>query len=169
MATAQSPQRRTTASYKLPAAVLINQDGEQLKLDRLLASDKIIMLNFIFASCATVCPVLTAGFANFQDKLDPATQQVQLVSVTIDPEHDTPEVLREYSQRFGADPGWEFLTGSRSDINAVMRAFDAFVANKMNHRPLTFVHKPGADEWTRIEGFLSTVDYLGVYTTLAEE
>lgn len=169
MASAQSPQKRTTASYDPPAVVLINQNGDQVDLDKLVASDKIVMLNFIFASCATVCPVLTAGFANFQDKLDAATQQVQLVSVTIDPEHDTPEVLLEYSQRFGADPGWEFLTGSRKDINDVMRALDAFVANKMNHRPLTFFHTPGASEWTRIEGFLSTTDYLGVYTTLAKE
>jgi len=169
MATAQSPQRRTIASYSVPGVTLVDQHGQQVQIDELAASDKIVMLNFIFASCATVCPVLTAGFANFQDKLEPSNQKVQLISVTIDPEHDTPEVLRDYAERFGADPGWAFLTGKRDDINEVMRAFDAFVANKMDHRPLTFVHTPGSETWTRIEGFMSTVDYLDVYTTLAKE
>ena len=86
--------------------------------------------------------------------------RVLLVSLTIDPEHDGPEELRKYLDRYGAKSGWDFLTGTRDDINQVMRAFDAFVPDKMSHIPVTFVHTPGADSWVRIDGFAGSKDLM---------
>ena len=144
-----------TENYKVPDVTLINQNGENVDLKELLNSDKTVVLEFIFTTCTTICPVLSAGFSNLQEELGQDSENVQMVSITIDPEHDTPDALKEYSERYKAGEGWDFLTGSRKDIDSVMRAFDAFVSNKMSHLPLTFLHSPGKPEWVRILGILS--------------
>jgi protein SCO1/2 len=149
--------------YAIPDVVLVNQDGAKVKLKKLLQSDKPVMLDFIYGTCTTICPVLSAGYSNLQKKLGPDAQKVQLVSVSIDPEYDTPEVMREYLKRYRAKPGWEFLTGTREDINRVMRAFDAYVPNKMAHYPLTILRFPGNDKWVRIYGLIGTGELMDEY------
>ncbi len=142
-------------NYNVPDVILTNQDGESVNLKGFLNSDKIVVLEFIFTTCTTICPVLSAGFSNLQKDLGQDAENVQMVSISIDPEHDTPDALKEYSHRYKAEKGWEFLTGSRKDINSVMNAFDAYVSNKMSHLPLTFLHSPGKTEWVRVLGILS--------------
>jgi len=74
--------------------------------------------------------------------------------VTIQPEYDTPAVMKDYLKRFRAKPGWDFLTGSRENIDRVMRAFNAYVPNKMAHYPLTLLKAPNSDQWVRIYGMV---------------
>ena len=149
-------------SYDIPAVTLINQDREQVKLQELLSDTRPILLQFIFADCTTICPVLSSGFSNFQKKLGPKTEEVQLVSITIDPESDSPEVMKKYLTRYQAQPGWNFLTGNRKDINQVMNAFNAYVSNKMSHYPLTFLKTPD-NQWVRIDGLVGTDELLLEY------
>ncbi|MFZ5997846.1 MAG: SCO family protein [Nitrospirota bacterium] len=162
---AETKQRykRTVEQYAIPDVVLINQDGAKVKLKKLLQSDKPVMLDFIYGTCTTICPVLSAGYSNLQKKLGPDAQKVQLVSVSIDPEHDTPEVMKEYLKRYRAKSGWDFLTGTREDIDRVMRAFDAYVPNKMAHYPLTLLRFPGNDKWVRIYGLIGTGELMEEY------
>ncbi|MDH3816110.1 MAG: SCO family protein, partial [Acidobacteriota bacterium] len=107
-----------------------------------------------------ICPVLSAGYISIQRKLGAERKKVLLVSITIDPEHDGPEELRKYLDRYGAKSGWDFFTGTREDIDKVMRAFDAFVPDKMSHRPQTLIHAPGRDHWIEIYGFASSKDLM---------
>jgi len=73
--------------------------------------------SFIFTRCRSTCPLQTAQMARLQQRLHEEGKQVLLVSISVDPEHDTPQVLQEYAQRWGADPGrWRFLTGPREAI-----------------------------------------------------
>ena len=146
--------KRTVEKYSTPDVVLVNQDGKKVKLSSLINSGKPVMLDFIYGTCTTICPVLSAGFTNLQNKLGQDAAKVQLISVTIDPEYDTPAVMKDYLKRFRAKPGWDFLTGSREDINRVMRAFDAYVPNKMAHYPLTLLKAPNSDQWVRIYGMV---------------
>jgi protein SCO1/2 len=85
------------------------------------------------------------------------------VSISIDPEHDTPKVMKEYLARYRAKPGWDFFTGSRSDIDKVMYAFNAYIPNKMSHYPLTLIRSPGDGKWTRIFGLLSSSEFISEY------
>jgi protein SCO1/2 len=85
---------------------------------------------------------------------------VHLVSISIDPENDTPKVLMEYLKRYRAKPGWDFLTGSRADIDKVMYAFNAYIPNKMSHYPLTLIRTPSDGKWIRIFGLLSSSEFL---------
>jgi len=151
---------RTEVEIDVPDVTLINQNGDTVGLRGLLLDDKPVYVEFIFATCTTICPVLSAGFASVQRKLGDGRNQVRLVSLTIDPEHDGPEELTKYLDRYGANSGWDFLTGTRGDIDQVMKSFDAFVADKMSHQPLTFIRSPGTGKWVRIDGFAGSADLL---------
>jgi protein SCO1 len=143
-----------------PAVTLIDQNGDRIDFRALTLSDKPVFVDFIFATCTTICPVLSAGYTSIQRKLGDDLDRVRLVSITIDPENDGPEELKEYLERYRAKPGWEFLTGTRADIDKVMRAFDAYVPDKMSHRPLLFIRTPKDGTWVRLYGFASSADLM---------
>jgi protein SCO1/2 len=160
---------RKEVAYKVPQVTLINQMAEEVYLPDLLEGDRAVMVDFVYATCTTICPVLSAGFANFQKRMADEADEYVLVSFSIDPEHDTPEIMTEYLERYRAREGWYFLTGSRTDIDAVMRAFDAYVSNKMSHKPLTFLKAAGMAAWIRLDGLMGTSDLMGEYRRLAGE
>lgn len=160
---------RSVVDYAVPDVSLYNHEGDVVNLRELMDVNKPVLLEFIFTTCATICPILSAGFANFQNKLGTDAVNVMMISVTIDPEYDSPEVLKEYSERYGAKAGWEFLTGSRNDIDDVMKAFDAYVTNKMDHSPFIYFHAPGGNKWVRINGLMKSSELKEEYLKLLEE
>ncbi len=157
--------RRTEVSYRVPAVTLLNQRAEPVRLADFLLSGKPLMLEFIFTSCTTLCPNQSVLFANFQNKLDDP-QQVQLLSITVDPETDTPEVLRNYLQRYQAKPGWDFLTGSKADIQQVMTAFDIKPSDMITLESSLLLRAPKSGQWSRIDGQLTGRDFLHEYQRL---
>jgi len=108
--------------YPMPAFELTTEQGATLRSAEL--SGSVLVANFIFTSCPTVCPTLTAHMARLQDRLAGAAG-VRLLSFSVDPKNDTPEVLRAYGEKFGQDPArWTFLTGSLGAItDAVEKGF----------------------------------------------
>ena len=160
--------KRTVEKYTVPDVTLLNQEGKEVHLKSFLDSEKPVVLDFIYGTCTTICPILSVGYAHFQKKLGPEADSVQLVSISIDPDNDTPELMRAYLQRYGAQPGWDILTGKRENIIAVLTEFDAYVTNKMNHFPLTILHAPGSDTWIRLDGLLSASDIMKEYKKLAK-
>jgi len=151
---------RDVVTVDVPNVTVIDQEGDQTPLREVLLGDRPVFVEFIFATCTTICPVLSAGFSSMQRKLGDDRDRVHLVSFTIDPEHDGPEELRKYLERYGARSGWSFYTGSREDMNKVMRGFDAYVGDKMSHQPLTFIRSPVDDTWVRLYGFAGSRDLL---------
>ena len=166
---AATKYKRTIEKYQVPDVTLVNQDGERINLREFLDSDKPVILDFIYGTCTTICPVLSIGFSHFQKKLGPDAEKVRLVSISIDPDNDTPLVMKEYLQRYNGGDGWDFLTGKREEIIMVMRAFDAYVINKMNHYPITILRGPGEREWIRINELLSTSDLMKEYNLLLKK
>jgi protein SCO1/2 len=150
--------KRSVVRYTVPDVVLVNQDGAKVRLQSLTESSKPVVLDFIYGTCTTICPVLSAGYTSLQGKLGADTRKMQLISVSIDPEHDTPKVMKGYLKQYRAKPGWDFLTGSREDIDRVMRAFDSYVTDKMYHKQVTFIRAQGPGEWIRIDGLLGSSD-----------
>ena len=159
-AQAPPPYTRTLEAYTVPDVVLVNQDGTKVKLKALLDSGEPVILDFIFGTCTTICPVLSAGYANLQTKLGTGPSKVHLISVSIDPENDTPKVMRDYLKRYRAKPGWDFFTGRREDIDKVMNAFNAYIPNKMSHYPLTLIRDPKTGKWIRIFGMMSSSEFV---------
>jgi protein SCO1/2 len=152
--------KRSIESYTVPDVVLVNQEGAKVRFKGYIETDKPVILDFIYGTCTTICPVLSAGYSNLQRKLGPDIRKVRLVSITIDPENDTPKIMKEYLARYRARPGWDFLTGSRADIDIVMRAFDAYIPDKMSHYQLTLIRSPKNGQWTRIKELISGSDLL---------
>ncbi len=145
----------TTENYEIPDVKVIDQSGEVMKLSSIVNSDKPIALNFIFTTCTTICPVMTSTFSKMRQHLGKEGDEVHFVSITVDPEYDRPEVLKEYAENFRVGSNWAFLTGDSVIILKVIRSFNAYFGSKMNHRPLTLLKKPGSLSWTRIEGLAS--------------
>ena len=157
---AMGSYKKSIASYTIPDVVLVNQDGAKVHFKKYIETDKPVILDFIYGTCTTICPVLSAGYASLQKKLGADAQNVRLVSITIDPENDTPKVLKEYLKRYHAKPGWDFLTGSRADIDRVMYALDAYIPDKMSHYQLTLIRSPRDGKWTRVKELISGSDLL---------
>jgi protein SCO1/2 len=150
---------RTVKYYKIPDVTLLNQDGKKIRLRSYLDSGKPVIVDFIYTTCTTVCPVLSAGFVSLRNRLG-ETRSVQLISLSIDPENDRPENMKQYLAMFHAGEGWDFLTGSREDITSVLKAFDAYIPDKMEHQPLYILRGPKSDEWVRISGLISGADLM---------
>ena len=159
--------KRSVEEYKIPDVVLTNQDGRKIRLNTLLQGDTPVVVDFIYGTCTTICPVLSAGFINLQNKVSSANQTVRLVSITIDPENDTPKVLKEYLKRYRAKAGWDFLTGSREDITRVMKAFNAYIPDKMSHYPLNMIRSSKDGSWVRLFGIMSSREFLEEYQNVA--
>ena len=151
---------RSVKYYTVPNVMLLNQDGKKVNLKELVDSGKPVIFDFIYTTCTTICPVLSATFTNLRKALGVDADKVQLISISIDPENDRPEKMKKYLTRFKAGKGWDFLTGSREDINRVLLSLDATLVDKMSHEPLYIMRAPHSDDWVRIKGLLSKGDLL---------
>ena len=163
VAAADARYQRSVERYTMPDVVLINQDGDKVELKKYLETDQPVIVDFIYGTCTTICPVLSAGFSNLQRKLAKEGRTVHLVSITIDPENDTPKVMKDYLERYRAKPGWDFLTGTRDDIDTVMNAFNAYIPDKMSHYPLNMIRNPKDGSWVRLFGILSGKEFIAEY------
>jgi protein SCO1/2 len=140
-----------------PEFALTSQDGATVTLADFRG--KVVAVTFIFTMCTATCPVLTPMMSFVQDQLGPDFgAKIAFVSITVDPERDTPEVLKEYAQAFGADlAGWSFLTGTPAAIRDVTRRYGVFASKNANgdvdHTFLTSIVDPRG---------LLRVQYLGV-------
>ncbi|MBM2806283.1 MAG: hypothetical protein HW419_4176 [Deltaproteobacteria bacterium] len=109
-----------------PEFNLTTQDGKRLTLKELRG--KVLAITFIFASCADTCPLLTAKMAGIQNRLgSDFGSKVHFVSITVDAERDTPEVLKQYAEGHKANPaGWAFLTGTPAEIREVAKRYGIY-------------------------------------------
>lgn len=165
----QKGYTRKQVNYQLPDVMLTNQYGDKVSTAALLGGEETIMLNFIFTSCTTICPVLSATFSQVQNKYASQIDDVKMISISIDPEYDTPDRLNQYAQRFHAREGWTFLTGDLDTVMNVLNAFDAYRGDKMNHIPLALISTPGSSNWIRLEGFANASDLVSEYQALKIE
>lgn len=105
-----------------PNVPLVSHEGKTVRFFDDLIKDKVVAINFIYTSCPDVCPLETARLREVQEILgDRVGKDVFMYSITIDPERDTPEVLRQYAEKFDVGPGWLFLTGKEADITLLRK------------------------------------------------
>ena len=152
--------------YPIPDVLLSSDAGEKKRIAEVLNSDKPVMLNFIFTTCTTICPVLSASFTQVQKELQGEVEDIMMVSISIDPEYDTVDRLSAYAKRFEAGPQWEFFTGKLKDVIAVEKAFDIYRGSKMNHEPVTLIRAKSDQPWLRIEGLANANDIVSEYREL---
>lgn len=133
---------------------LVNQDGKTLRLYDDLLKGKAVAINAIYTSCTDVCPLETARLVHLQRVLgERVGRDIFFYSISIDPEHDTPERLKAYMEKFGVGPGWQFLTGKLEDVNVAVKKLGLFslkdAYTKDGHRSILMVGNVPAGQWMR--------------------
>ncbi|HEY3566433.1 MAG TPA: SCO family protein [Thermoanaerobaculia bacterium] len=161
---AQPRYVRSEVRVPTPAVTLIDSRGERVPLAAALDAPGPVVLQFIFTTCPAVCPMLSGSLAGAQGEMG---EKTRLVSISIDPEYDTPARLREYARRLKAGPRWRFLTGDRDGVAAVQKAFGAWRPNKMSHEPLTFLRAAPGEPWVRLAGPVTAADLIAEHRRLA--
>lgn len=152
----------------IPDTTVYDQDGRRLNFYSDLVKGKTVAINFIFTSCTTICPPLTATFRKLQQELgERAGRDVQLISISVDPTTDVPERLKSFAAKFNAGPGWTFVTGSKPDIDSLLRALGAWANNKNDHTPMILVGNDEAGRWTRTYGLATAATLVKVVSEAA--
>jgi protein SCO1/2 len=154
---------RSEHDFAIPSVSLEDQNGAAVSLPSLVGDNKFVLLDFFYTRCKTVCPIVTSAFANFQYRLKPDTNRVRLVSITIDPEHDSAGALALFKKRYRAQSGWTFLTGKEDKVQRAMKTFSSYTKNKLGFYPLAFLYLPQKRQWIQFEGYIPVDDLITEY------
>ena len=119
----QENARLRIQKQHLPNLPFISHEGKRVLFYDDLVKDKVVTLNFFYAQCDEVCPLVTANLAKVQKLLGAQVgRDIHMYSFTLKPQEDTVDVIREYRSKYGARPGWTFFTGKPDDIEQLRRA-----------------------------------------------
>lgn len=152
--------KQSEVSIKLPNVQMIRQDGKKVQFADDINDGRVVVVSFIYTSCSAICPMISQTIARLQGKLGAEIDKVHLVSISLDPEHDTPKQLAAYAEKFHAGKSWQHYTGTEEASIAIQKAMDVYRGDKMNHVPVTFLKAGKGDKWVRLDGFVTADDIL---------
>jgi protein SCO1/2 len=156
------------ADVRLIDVPLLDQDGKRMMLVGDLVGEQIVVMNFIFTTCPSVCPMQSAIFAGLQKELgDRLGNEVKLLSLSIDPVTDVPARLAETAARYGAREGWTWLTGEKADVDRALVGLGAYSSEVESHPAMILVGDGSRGGWTRFYGFPRPADVLARVDALA--
>jgi protein SCO1/2 len=132
---------------------LINQDGQKMRFYSDVLKDKVVVINTFFTTCTGVCPPINRNLEKVQEALgERLGKDAFLVSLSVDPETDTPVRLKEYSRRFHARPGWIFLTGKKENVDWALYKLGQYVETKDNHTTIIIIGNEPKGLWKKAFG-----------------
>ncbi len=156
------------ATPAIPDVELRDQHGRTVNFYRDLVQGRVVAVNFIFTSCSTICPQLGAGSAALARNLSGAAKEdYRVISISIDPENDTPQRLRAWSENFGAPEGWTLLTGSPRNIETLLKALQAYTPDIDAHASTFLLGNEATGEWRRVNGSASSEVLVGALRQMA--
>lgn len=169
-----------TLQTRLPDVWVTHQLGQKMRLQRDLLQHRVAVVSFIYTSCPTICSPLTANLKQARDMLPPAVaERTQFLSFTLDPSHDTPEVLQAFANRVGITGSWAFVSAKPSVVQQIQAALAVRTRRKEDHTPLVFIGdnvrghwviKPGlANPQALAEAITSAVTQQGAHTPQAHQ
>jgi protein SCO1 len=141
--------------------LLTNQDGKQLRLYTDILKGNVVIINSFYSTCNGVCRVTIPVFKQLQESLgERVGKDIRLVSITVDPENDSPEVLRKYATGVGAKPGWDFLTGDKQTVDQVLYKFGLYTDAKEDHSNIFIVGNESTGLWKKVLGIAPPYEIL---------
>ena len=156
------------SAKEIPDASVIDQNGRRLHFYRDLVAQKVVVVAFFFTECRDACPVIAYTLSHLQTALgDRLGRDVSLISVSLDPQHDTPATMASWAKRHGVKPGWTLVTGQSDDLTRITRAFTGDTARPGLHSIVIYIGNDRSGEWIRDSGSLSTEHYLDVLARLS--
>jgi protein SCO1/2 len=146
-------QMRSPAEKYFSDVELINQDGQKMRFYSDLLKDKVVVINTFFTTCTGVCPPINRNLEKVQEALgERLGKDAFIISVSVDPEADTPSRLKEYSRRFHARPGWIFLTGKKENVDWALYKLGQYVATKDGHTNIIIIGNEPKGLWKKAFG-----------------
>jgi protein SCO1/2 len=166
----QKPAADATASsdIRLVDKLLTTSHGEEVRFASDVIADHIVVMDFVYTTCTTICPALSAIMQQVQAGLgDRLGADVRLISITVDPVRDTPARLRDYAARLRAAPDWLWLTGEKGSVDDVLHGLGAYSPNFEDHPSIVLVGDPQNGTWKRFFGFPGSAKILAAVDELA--
>jgi protein SCO1/2 len=163
-ATITLAQEQQSAAEKYFSDVeLINQDGQKVRFYSDVLKNKVVVINTFFTTCTNICPPLNHNFEKIQDALgDRLGKEAFLVSITVDPETDTPTRLKEYARRFHARPGWIFLTGKKENIDWALFKLGQYAETKDDHTSIFIIGNESTGLWKKAMGLAKAEELIKI-------
>lgn len=151
-----SPERQAEierAHKYFSDVVLFNQDGEPMRFYSDLLYNHVVVINPFFTTCTGVCPLLTQKMVAIQERLsDRLGKDLFLISITVDPETDTPDKLKAYAERHKARPGWYFLGGPKQNVDWALYKLGQYVEEKEAHTNIIIIGNESTGHWRKVLG-----------------
>ena len=158
----------SNSGLSIPDTELLDQDGRKIRFYSDLVRGKVVVINFIFTTCTTICPPLGATFARVQKEMgERAGRDVHFISISVDPATDTPERLKAWGAKFKAGPGWTLVTGPKPQVDELLRALGAATGSPADHTPTVLIGNDAAGQWTRAYGLASPAVLVGLINDAA--
>ena len=155
--------KRSPAEKYFSEVELIDQDGRKVRFYTDVLKNKVVAINTFFTTCTSICPPMNRNFEKMQEALgDRLGKDVFLVSISVDPETDTPTRLKEYGKRFHAKPGWLFLTGKKENIDWALYKLGQYVETKDNHTSIFIIGNEPKGLWKKAFGLAKVEELITI-------
>ena len=142
---------------------LINQDGQKMRFYSDVLKGKVVIINTFFATCTSVCPPMNRNFEKIQEFLgNRLGKDAFLVSISVDPEMDTPNRLKEYGRKFHARPGWIFLTGKKENLDWALYKLGQYVEKKDDHSTIVIIGNEPTGLWKKAFGLAQPAELIKI-------
>lgn len=142
---------------------LIDQDGRKLRFYKDVLKNKVVVINTFFINCTNICPPMNRNFEKMQEALgERLGTEVFLVSITVDPENDTPPRLKEYGHRFHARPGWMFLTGKKENVDWALYKLGQYVETRDAHTSIFIIGNEPKGLWKKAFGLAKSDELIRI-------
>lgn len=142
---------------------LIDQDGRKVRFYTDVLKNKVVAINTFFTTCTSICPPMNRNFEKMQEALgDRLGKDAFLVSISVDPETDTPTRLKEYGKRFHAKPGWLFLTGKKENVDWALYKLGQYVETKDNHTSIFIIGNEPKGLWKKAFGLANAAELIKI-------
>jgi protein SCO1/2 len=149
---------------------LVNQDGEKVRFYTDVLKGKTVVVNAFFTTCTSVCPPMNRSMEKIQEALgDRVGKDVFLVSLTVDPETDTPARLKEYAAKFHAGPGWSFLTGKKENLDWALYKLGQYVEDKNDHKTVIIIGNESTGLWKKALGIAKVEELIRIVESVAND
>lgn len=165
-----SVQETSTTEKYFTNTELVTQDGKTVRFYTDVMKGKVVVINCFFATCQGSCLPMSRNFEKLQGALgDRVGKDVFLVSITVDPEMDTPAQLKKYADRFHAGSGWLFLTGSKTNVDFIHKKLGQYVDTKESHNNIFIIGNERTGLWKKAFGLASTDELVKVVESVIND
>ena len=166
----KNPEESSAAQKYFTDVELTNQDGKKVRFYSDILKGKTVVVNAFFTTCTSVCPPMNRNMEKIQEALgDRVGRDVFLVSMTVDPETDTPARMKEYAQKFHAGPGWIFLTGKKENLDWALYKLGQYVENKDDHKTIFIIGNEPTGLWKKAFGMANVAELVQVVDSVVND